>query len=291
MKLSRSEVLRTTHTIPVIRFEDQALTSFSGLVIFQALFAKLNLKERLRWCFSHCTVSPIFGQHLIVLLLTVHLLLGYRWLRDSRYYRDDPMVKRLLGLERLPDVSTVSRSLLDADQRSVARLAALIRRIVLEGLSILGLRRLTLDFDGSVQSTRRLAEGTAVGFNKKRKGDRSYYPLFCTVAQTGQVFAVLHRPGNVHDSRDAKAFVLRCIEEVRAALREGRVGQDEHALRAARFRTRERHRAADPSRGAAGRRLQPPVTSQDGSCGNRGRARDASRHIAPNLGSPAAPST
>ena len=218
MKLSRSEVLRTTHTIPVIRFEDQALTSFSGLVIFQALFAKLNLKERLRWCFSHCTVSPIFGQHLIVLLLTVHLLLGYRWLRDSRYYRDDPMVKRLLGLERLPDVSTVSRSLLDADQRSVARLAALIRRIVLEGLSILGLRRLTLDFDGSVQSTRRLAEGTAVGFDKKRKGDRSYYPLFCTVAQTGQVFAVLHRPGNVHDSRDAKAFVLRCIEEVRAAL-------------------------------------------------------------------------
>ncbi len=223
MKPSRSEVLSTTHAIPAIRFEEQTLTSFSGLVVFQALFSKIDLKERLRWCFSHRTVSPIFGQHLIVLLLVVHLLLGYRWLRDSRYYRDDPMVKRLLGLDRLPDVSTVSRSLLDADERSVAKLAALIRRVVLEGLAILGLARLTLDFDGSVQSTRRLAEGTAVGFNKKRKGDRSYYPLFCTVAQTGQVFAVLHRPGNVHDSRDAKAFVLRCIEEIRAALRGVRI--------------------------------------------------------------------
>jgi hypothetical protein len=27
-----------------------------------------------------------------------------------------------------------------------------------------------LDFDGSVQSTGRFAEGTAVGFNKKKKG-------------------------------------------------------------------------------------------------------------------------
>jgi hypothetical protein len=45
-----------------------------------------------------------------------------------------------------------------------------------------------MDFDGSVISTGRVAEGTAVGFNKKKKGQRSYYPLFCTIAQTTQVF-------------------------------------------------------------------------------------------------------
>jgi hypothetical protein len=50
------------------------------------------------------------------------------------------------------------------------------------------LPRLTLDFDGSVQSTKGHAEGSAVGFNKVKKGARSYYPLFCTVAQTGQFF-------------------------------------------------------------------------------------------------------
>jgi hypothetical protein len=38
----------------------------------------------------------------------------------------------------------------------------------------LQLPRVTLDFDGSVQSTTRWAEGTAVGFNKKKKGARSY---------------------------------------------------------------------------------------------------------------------
>jgi hypothetical protein len=66
---------------------------------------------------------------------------------------------------------------------------------------------LTVDFDGSVQSTCGHAEGTAVGFNKKKKGARSYYPLFATVAQTSQFFDMHHRPGNVHDSNGAIDFI------------------------------------------------------------------------------------
>jgi hypothetical protein len=69
-----------------------------------------------------------------------------------------------------------------------------------------------------VQSTKRRAEGTAVGFNKKKKGARSYYPLFCTVAQTGQVLNFLHRSGNVHDSNGAQAFILSCVAQVRSVL-------------------------------------------------------------------------
>ena len=60
---------------------------------------------------------------------------------------------------------------------------------------------MTLDLDGSVCSTRGHAEGTAVGYNVKKKGARRYYPLFCKVAQSGQFLDVLHRPGNVHDSK------------------------------------------------------------------------------------------
>jgi hypothetical protein len=70
-----------------------------------------------------------------------------------------------------------------------------------------------LDFDGSVLATLSCTtEGTAVGYNRKRKGARSYYPLFCTLAQTGQVFDVYHRPGNVHDSHGAREFILACIQ-------------------------------------------------------------------------------
>ena len=102
--------------------------------------------------------------------------------------------------------------------RSADNLRRVIRRLVLERLVPLGLRRLTLDFDGSVLGTRRWAEGTAPGYNKKRKGERSYYPLFCTLAQTGQVFDVLHRSGNVHDSNGARLFILACFRAIRTVL-------------------------------------------------------------------------
>jgi hypothetical protein len=218
MKLRRSDVRRQAHALPTLKFENHALTSFAGLVLFQQLFATLDLKARLRRCFRSQDGGKAFGPATIFLQLIVHLVLGFRELREAASYRDDPMVQRLLGLGRLPDVATISRMLKDADARSVKHLRQLLAEMIFQRIAILGLSRLTLDFDGSVQSTRRHAEGTAVGYNKKRKGARSYYPLFCTIAQTHQVLDFLHRSGNVHDSHGAREFIAACIHAVRRAL-------------------------------------------------------------------------
>lgn len=218
MKLSRNLVQAKTHAVPELRFEDQKLTSFAGLFVFQLLFQRLDLNNRLRSCFRHLRSNRAYDHARAVLCLVVHLLIGFRQLRDLRYYRDDPMVQRVLGLNQLPDVATLSRLLATTDSDSVASLRRFIRQMVLQALPALGLRRLTLDFDGSVIGTGRCAEGTAVGFNRKKKGQRSYYPLFCMIAQTSQVFDVFHRPGNVHDSNGAREFILACINTVREAL-------------------------------------------------------------------------
>jgi hypothetical protein len=101
---------------PEIRFEDQKLTSFAGLVVFQPLFEGLRLRQRLGECFAHLKVSPIFGHASIVMLLS-----------DLRYYDDDPLVQRTLGLKRLPDVATVSRTLEGVDKTAVRQLRALSR--------------------------------------------------------------------------------------------------------------------------------------------------------------------
>jgi hypothetical protein len=218
MKISRSDVQYKAHAIPELEFENQSLTSFAGLILFQQLFAVLHFKARLRDCFRYVNTGKVFGRATIFLQLIVHILVGFRELRDSHAYRDDPLVKRVLGLNRVPDVATISRMLKEAAAPSVANLRLLLREMIFERLQTLGLARVTLDFDGSVQSTGRFAEGTAVGFNKKKKGARSYYPLFCTIAQTGQVLDFLHRSGNVHDHNGAEAFILACIQAVREAL-------------------------------------------------------------------------
>ena len=150
------------------------------------------------------------------MLLIVHLILEFRRLREIDYYRDDPLVLRLMGLKKLPDVSSISRSLSQMDTQSIGNLRRLSRSFVINGLQRELFPRLTLDFDGSVLSTTGHAEGSAVGFNKVKKGARSYYPLFCTIAQTGQFFDMHHRPGNVHDSNGAADFMLRCFKKIKS---------------------------------------------------------------------------
>jgi len=218
MKSSKKDVRVKANAIPELRFENKKLTSFAGLILIQQFFQRILLKTRLQKCFRHLTKGKVFDRSGIFMQLVLHILLGFRELRDAAHYQDDPLVQRVLGLKQLPDVATISRMLKEADQPSVDKLRQLLGEMVVERLSSLALPRVTLDFDGSVQSTKRRAEGTAVGFNKKKKGARSYYPLFCTVAQTGQVLNFLHRSGNVHDSKGAKDFILKCVRQVREQL-------------------------------------------------------------------------
>ena len=226
MKTKRSQVVRKVSKIPDVRYEDSghnSLTSFAGLVIYQKLFQQLKLKARLNVDLAHLAGSATYGGACVFLWLVVHLLLGYRRLRERDFYADDPLVQRLLGLSQLPDTSTICRTLAKFDEQAIENLRALLRQWVLERLMSEGLARVTLDFDGSVFSTGRRAEGTAIGFNKKKKGARSYYPLFCTVAQTGQFFDLRHRSGNVHDSNGSSDFIFACVREVREALPQAKI--------------------------------------------------------------------
>ncbi len=206
-----------------MRFEDQQLTSFSGMVLFQALFQKLDLREQLRRALEKAGRATAYGMHVVFLFLVVHIVAGFRRLRDRDYYRDDPILRRVLGVRLMPDTSTVTRRMAEATPKTVQAARSVLRRGVLRRLSSEKLARVTLDFDGSVLTTRRHAEGSAVGFNKQRRGARSYYPLFCTVAQTGQFLDVHHRPGNVHDSNGACEFMKDCLDVVRVELPRARL--------------------------------------------------------------------
>ena len=192
MKHSKSAVRYKFSCLAQLRFDDQQLTSFSGLIIFQQLFSDLELRRKISRCFEHRTCSPIFSTSSIMLLLIVNVLLGYRRLRDVQYFNDDPIVLRVLGVRRMPAMSTISRQLEAIDDRSVDAIERVQQTLVIDALSREALPRVTLDFDGSILGTCRRAEGVAIGFNRKKKGQRSHYPLYCTVAQTAEVLAVHH---------------------------------------------------------------------------------------------------
>jgi len=217
VRLTRKQVQARARTLPVLRFEDQRLTSYSGMVLFQALFRRLDLKGRLLRSLGRAR-GTAYGLHLLFLQLLVHVLAGFRRLRERDYYADDPLLPGVVGVHRLADTSTLTRRLGDAAPASVVAARKELRTLVTERLAKERLARVTADFDGSVLTTRGRTEGSAIGYNRKRRGARSYYPLLCTIAQTGQFLDFHHRPGNVHDSNGACDFMVDCLGAIRSAV-------------------------------------------------------------------------
>lgn len=100
MKASRKQVQKKAHALPKLKFENQQLTSFAGLVIVQKFFASIKLKEKLRGCFRRFNGGAVYSRATVFLQLILHLLLGFRELRDARYYQCPLNCKRL-PIERL----------------------------------------------------------------------------------------------------------------------------------------------------------------------------------------------
>src|SRR5574342_221010 len=98
MKLSTEAVQLKKFNLPSIRFRNNNLTSFAGIVVFQALFRKLNLYERLVGCFRHLQCSAIYRPDRIFLIWILHVALGFLRLREFAYDKDDPMVLRTVVL-------------------------------------------------------------------------------------------------------------------------------------------------------------------------------------------------
>ena len=62
MKRSRKSVRTKATAIPELRFEDQRLTSFAGLVVIQRFFQVIFFKTRLQKCFRHLSQGKIFDR-------------------------------------------------------------------------------------------------------------------------------------------------------------------------------------------------------------------------------------
>jgi hypothetical protein len=87
--------------------------------------------------------------------------------------------------------------------------------LVGEALAKLRLPRLTVDVDGTVVCTGATVQWAFRGFNPHHRKALSYYPPVAHLAQTGHILRLKNRPGNVHDSKQAVAFLRELIDRLR----------------------------------------------------------------------------
>src|SRR6516225_7961346 len=201
-----------------IEFGREQLTSYGGLELLRRYFQSIGLNRRIRQGFREHNLGGDYGCVHLVLLVVGLLVVGARRLKQLRYVAHDPLFARLCGLARIPADRTVVKWLKEFTQASLAALVRINSELLYDQIQQLGLRRLTIDIDGTVIRTGNKVAWAMHGFNPHHPKDPSYYPLLAHLAQTGQILSLKNRPGNVHDSKGAEGFVRELLGEIRTRL-------------------------------------------------------------------------
>lgn len=215
MRLSVTSLRRLVKRKLPIEFVEQELTSYSGLELLRRYLRQHDVPRRLHAACVH--TGGDYGAGRLALLILALFYVGARRLEHLRYVAGDPLLARFCGLARIPSARTVGNWLRQFTQATLASLVQLNHELVIEVIKRLALPRLTIDLDGTVVRTGATVGWAFRGVNPPHRKDPSYYPLLAHLAQTGHILRVKNRPGNVHDSKQAVAFLREVIEGLRAA--------------------------------------------------------------------------
>jgi hypothetical protein len=203
-----------------LRDSSASLTSYAGLELFREFTQRLDLAGRLRRHAGRVAPSSDFGAVSVLLMLIALIVIGGRRIRHLRFVKHDPIVQRFCGLSRLPSERSVGRWLAGWNKGDVDALLRVNHELVAERIREAGIRRLTIDVDGSVVSTGQQVAWAQRGFNPHRRKVPSYYPITAYEAQTGQILRLKNRPGNVCDGK-AVPFLRELLDQLEADLGTG----------------------------------------------------------------------
>ena len=219
MRLSVETLRQVVKRDLPIAFVPQQLTSYGGLELLRRYLRRLALPRRLQVACAGLG-GDYRGARLGLLLMALWYV-GARRLEHLQYLGGDPLVHRFAGLARIPTARTLSNWLRRFTQDTLGPLVQLNRELVLDTLARLAVPRLTLDVDGTVVRTGATVAWAFRGFNPHHRKDPSYYPVLAHIAQTGHILQLKNRPGNVHDSKQATAFLRQVIDSIRDRLGRG----------------------------------------------------------------------
>jgi hypothetical protein len=214
MRLRKADLCRRVKGDLEFRFEKRGLTSYAGLEFVRRYLSAVRFADLTRRELGKHTPSTDFGVVSMVMVVVALVISGGRRLRHLLYLEGDPLVLRLCGLKRLPTPRSVGRWLREFRAHQLARLQRVNALIVAALIRRSGLRRLTIDVDGTVVSTGQRVQWARRGYNPHRRKVPSYYPITAYEAQSGQVLRVQNRPGDIHDGKAARPFLRALLSQL-----------------------------------------------------------------------------
>jgi len=208
----------------VFSFEESHLTHFGGMWLIQQFCQRLRLRYRLQR-YLHLKQHPgDYPPHELILALLFAIIMGLRRINKTEILQYNGAFLEMLGLERFPDQTALRRflkRLSPEDIRQLARLHDSLRAWLFELPE--PRHSLVFDVDSVVLVVYGHAGGAAVGYNPKKRGRRSYHPVFCFESQWHEFWHGSLRPGNAGAATGIIGFLQRCLAKVPGTIARQRI--------------------------------------------------------------------
>ena len=198
-----------------VEFSDNKLTGNAGLIHVGRFAKKLGLKDILE---RHLSISrgenAKYDVTTCILMLMIGVIGGVRHLSHLLLLKADTVIRKLFGWESFPHPFTFGRLFKLFRQVHCHELSEAENEVRRKVWSKKWFGLVELDLDSSVQGVYGCQEGAAKGYNPHKKGQRSYHPLFCFIAQTGECLHTWFRAGDAYSGNGAEDFIKECYSRL-----------------------------------------------------------------------------
>jgi hypothetical protein len=196
------------------QFAGKNLTAVGGMGLFHRFVKKLGVEEALEQGIGLPPRARVrYGTGRVLISLIYALVLDLSRLSDVLLLRVDKVFQKIVDFSDYPHQSTFSRFLQRFTVPAAKKIGEVNVSLMMRTRNDLqGYEWLTLDFDSYVRTVYGNQQRARVGYNPKKRGRKSFHPLFCFIGETRDFLWGRFRPGNRYSGQGAKGFLRECLK-------------------------------------------------------------------------------
>ena len=199
----------------IIEFTEKHLTKNAGLYLIGTFADKLNLTEELK---RNLTIRRAPNAKYcisdIILMLIMSVIAGAKHVNQFAILRFDYVIRDYFTWQKFPDDRTFGRLFNLFNYEHCAELLHVESIIRNKIWSIKWFGRITLDMDSTVKGVYGSQQGAEKGYNHKKRGQKSYHPLLCFIAENRECFHNWFRCGSSYTSNGVVEFTKECFAKL-----------------------------------------------------------------------------
>lgn len=198
-----------------VHFTEKNLTGNAGLVHLGQFAKKLDLHRMLEQGISlvrgrTAQLSVADG----IIMLAMGVVAGAKHMSHLAVLRTDAVIRALFKWKNFPDDTTFGRLFKLFRPVHCHELSEVEAKARTKVWSKKWFGRITLDLDSTVKGVYGSQQGAEKGFNTKKKGQKSYHPLLCFIAETGECLHNWFRAGSAYTGNGAVEFMKECFSRI-----------------------------------------------------------------------------